>query len=76
MNTPPNDTVICVLAEYSRNTQSPTGTLYEIKSCFDLSQFNKNFNYNSFYIVISDDPINKFYNADSVVDYVKSISNL
>jgi len=68
--------LICVLSEYNRNTQAPTGMMYEIRSCFDLSQFNKNFDYNSNFVVIQDDSVNRFYNAEGVVDYVKAISNI
>ena len=68
--------LICVLSEYNKNSQSPTGMLYEIRGDADLIQFNNNFNYDNNFVVIQDDSINRFFNADSVTDYIKSISNI
>lgn len=66
--------IICTLAEYSRQHNKPTGVLYEIRSCFDTSQFNKFFDWKNFYAVPDSDTSKKLFTQEQVVTFVKSIT--
>ena len=60
-----------VIAEYNKNTNSPTGTLYEINNCGELSEFNKNFNYKKYCGVVDNV---KYYNMNTLTEAVKAIN--
>jgi len=60
-----------VIAEFNKETNQSTGTLYEIRNCPDLTNFNRNFDYKNFYPEVEG---RKFYNMKDLTAFVKSLN--
>ena len=59
-----------IIAEFNKETNQPTGTLYEVSTHEELVNFNRNFEYAKFYAEISGA---KLYTVSALTSVVKGM---